>query len=201
MPQTIPVQRAARSAAGPPAERLLATATELFAAHGIRAVGIDRIIAEAGVAKASLYSAFGSKDGLVTAYLERLDQRDRARWTAAVAKVTDPLDRVLAFFDLAAASAPIRNFRGCQYLNAATEFPGHDLPMLAPVRAHRAWVREVMVSALRDAGCLDASEVAERVQVIYDGTLAGTKFTHSDEAINIGRSMAVGLIAASLPRG
>ena len=201
MPETLPVQRPARSAAGTPAERLLATATELFAAHGIRAVGIDRILAEAGVAKASLYSAFGSKDGLVTAYLERLDERDRARWAAAVAEVTDPVVRLLTFFDLAAASAPIRNFRGCQYLNAATEFPGQDLPMLAPVRAHRVWVREVMVAALREAGCPSADEVAQRVQVIYDGALAGTKFTHSDEAIQLGRSMAIGLIAASLPRG
>ena len=201
MPETRPVQRPARSAAGTPAERLLATATELFAAHGIRAVGIDRILAEAGVAKASLYSAFGSKDGLVTAYLERLDERDRARWAAAVAEVTDPVVRLLTFFDLAAASAPIRNFRGCQYLNAATEFPGQDLPMLAPVRAHRVWVREVMVAALREAGCPSADEVAQRVQVIYDGALAGTKFMHSDEAIQLGRSMAIGLIVASLPHG
>ncbi|HEY5857628.1 MAG TPA: helix-turn-helix domain-containing protein [Aldersonia sp.] len=195
------MRRPARSAAGTPAERLLATATELFAAHGIRAVGIDRILSESGVAKASLYSAFGSKDALVTAYLERLDQRDRARWTDAVAEVTDPVVRVLTFFDLAAASAPIRNFRGCQYLNAATEFPGQDLPMLAPVRAHRAWVRAVMVAALREAGCLEAEEVAQRVQVIYDGALAGSKFAQSEDAIHLGRRMAVDLIAASRQRG
>ncbi|WP_236721662.1 TetR/AcrR family transcriptional regulator [Prescottella equi] len=177
-----------------PAERLLAAATELFAANGIRAVGIDRILAESGVAKASLYSSYGSKDGLVHAYLEALDLRDRTRWEGAVADVAAPLDRVLAFFDLAAASAPVRNFRGCQYLNAATEFPGDEVPMLAPVQAHREWVLARIVENLVAAAVPDAEAVAARVQLIYDGALAGSKFTHSEEPIHLGRRMAEELL-------
>ena len=175
-------------------ERLLAAATELFAAIGIRAGGIDRILAESGVAMASLYSSYGSKEGLVHAYLEALDLRDRTRWEGAVADVAAPLDRVLAFFDLAAASAPVRNFRGCQYLNAATEFPGDEVPMLAPVQAHREWVLARIVENLAAADVPDADAVAARVQLIYDGALAGSKFTHSEEPIHLGRRMAEELL-------
>lgn len=203
MPQSRQLSTSARSATASPADRLLATATELFAANGIRAVGIDRILAESGVAKASLYSSFGSKDALVRAYLEGLDMRDRARWADAVAAVADPLARVFAFFDLAAVSAPVRNFRGCQYLNAATEFPGDDVPTLAPVREHREWVLDRIAENLAAAGCARPDELAARVQLIYDGALAGSKFTHSAEPIRLGRAMVAellaGAVAASAP--
>ncbi|WP_305093441.1 TetR/AcrR family transcriptional regulator [Prescottella sp. R16] len=194
MPQPRQLRNPSRNATASPADRLLATATELFAANGIRAVGIDRILAESGVAKASLYSSFGSKDALVRAYLEGLDMRDRARWADAVAAVDDPLDRVYTFFDLAAASAPVRNFRGCQYLNAATEFPVGEESVLAPVRDHRNWVLERITENLVAAGCPDAATLAARVQLIYDGALAGSKFTHSEDPILRGREMAVELV-------
>ena len=73
-----------------PADRLLDTATKLFAYQGIRAVGIDLILREANVAKSSLYSCFGSKEALVIAYLERLDQADRNRWNERTRKTPEP---------------------------------------------------------------------------------------------------------------
>lgn len=91
--------------AAPPAQRLLETATELFAAQDIREVGIDRILAEAGVAKASLYNLYGSKEALVLAYLTALDQADRKRYHGAAARLDDPVEQILLFFDLAAAAA------------------------------------------------------------------------------------------------
>jgi AcrR family transcriptional regulator len=178
----------------PPAERLLDTAGALFAELGIRAVGIDRILAEAGVARASLYSSYGSKDGLVHAYLDRLDHRDRTRWNDAVADIDDPVDRVLTFFDLALASAPGKNFRGCQYANAATEFPEERIE---PVLAHREWLLDTLVALLDRAGAVDSVLVADRVQLIYDGALAGSKFEHSTEPIRRGRDLAAELIGAA----
>ncbi|MGD1109691.1 MAG: helix-turn-helix domain-containing protein, partial [Mycobacterium sp.] len=73
-----PAGESRRSAS--PADRLLAVATKLFAAHGIRAVGIERILRESGCAKASLYDFYGSKAALVLAYLSRLDHADRHKW-------------------------------------------------------------------------------------------------------------------------
>lgn len=191
-----PKGKAERSPSKPsPATRLLDTASTLFAEHGIRAVGIDRILAEAGVARASLYSSYGSKDALVLAYLEDLDQRDRQRWHTAVEPLDDPIAKILTFFDLAMQSAPKKNFRGCQYANAATEFPQEPLE---PVLAHREWLNSTLVELLDLAGVTEPEAVARRVQLIYDGALSGSKFEHSVEPIRFGRKMARDVIGSHL---
>src|SRR5882757_5138719 len=82
-----------------PRERLLAAANELFYAEGVQTVGIDRIIEHAGVAKASLYNTFGSKEALVRAYLESRHARTLDRLRRAVDRHTDPRARLLAVFD------------------------------------------------------------------------------------------------------
>lgn len=174
-----------------PADRLLRAASDLFAAQGIRAVGIDQILREAGVAKASLYSSYGSKDALVTAYLHELDQGDRNRWNAAVAAQRDPLVKVLTFFDLAGAAARARDFRGCLYANAATEFPGTEL---APVRAHREWVRTTVTALLRDAGVSRPDNLARQVQLLYDGALTASKIERSVAPITLARKLTRELI-------
>ncbi|WP_078327234.1 TetR/AcrR family transcriptional regulator [Mycobacteroides salmoniphilum] len=170
-----------------PADRLLRAAADLFATQGIRAVGIDQILRESGVAKASLYSSYGSKDALIVAYLEELDQRDRNRWDAAVATRRDPIAKVLTFFDLAAAAAHARNFRGCLYANAATEFPGTEWE---PVRAHRAWFRATVTALLREAGISRPDNVARRVQLFYDGALTASKMEKSVAPITLARKLA-----------
>lgn len=176
-----------------PSQRLLETASALFAENGIRAVGIDRILADAGVARASLYSSYGSKDALVLAYLDHLDHRDRARWAEAVEGLDDPVAKILMFFDLAMRTASTKNFRGCQYANAATEFPQE---ILEPVVAHREWLRVTLVELLVEAGVPDPANVAVRLQLIYDGALAGSKFEHSIAPIRLGRDMVAALVAA-----
>lgn len=193
---SVPVP-ATTTAKASPADRLLESATALFAAHGIRAVGIDRIIGEAGVARASLYSAFGSKDALVTEYLHQLDLRDRRRWEDAAVGIEDPLGRVFAFFDLAIASAPIRNYRGCQYLNATTEFPGELDGVLTPVREHRDWLHQQLTALLTAAEVADAPVLATKIQTIYDGALAGSKFDRSEDPIRVGRGMVADLLAVA----
>src|SRR3954467_1986168 len=87
-------------------DRLLAAADELFYAEGVHTVGIDRIIEHAGVAKASLYSTFGSKDELVRAYLQGRHQARRDRITATLAPLATPREKLLGVFDaLAEATA------------------------------------------------------------------------------------------------
>lgn len=178
-----------------PAERLLATATELFASQGIRAVGVDQILRQATVAKASLYSTYGSKDALVLAYLSTLDQRDRNRWRDAVTDVADPLTRVLVFFDLAIAVAPTRGFRGCLYANAATEYPDTEL---APVREHRQWMHAILAGLITEAHpaqSVAAADLAHRIQLIYDGALVGSKIERSTEPLRRARALTVELLS------
>ncbi|MCX8563942.1 TetR family transcriptional regulator [Mycolicibacterium mucogenicum] len=189
-----PDRPAPRTDTGGPAQRLLDTASNLFAAQGIRAVGIDTILREAGVAKASLYSSYGSKDALVIAYLNELDQADRNRWESKTAGIDDPVEKLLSFFDLAAAAARKRQFRGCLYANAATEFPGDTLE---PVRAHRLWMRRLLSELLRDAEVPDAAAVAQRIQLIYDGALTASKLERSVAPIGLARQMALELVTST----
>lgn len=190
---TAPTGTASGSVARP-AQRLLDTAAELFADQGIRAVGIDQILREAGVAKASLYSTYGSKDALVIAYLADLDHNDRNRWTQAVATTADPVRRILAFFDLASAAATRRDFRGCLYANAATEYPGTELE---PVRAHREWLRTTLTELLGPAGAAHPDILARRIQLLYDGALLGSKLERSTEPIAAARVLTEELIRTS----
>src|SRR5690349_2759257 len=102
-------------------ERLLAAADELFYEEGIHTVGIDRVIERAGVAKASLYSTFGSKDELIRAYLQaRLDAR-KARILGAIEPLATPRERILGVFDALARTCAQPNFRGCAFVNASAE--------------------------------------------------------------------------------
>lgn len=167
-----------------PAERLLDTAATLFDREGIRAVGIDRLIAQAEVARASLYQHFGSKDALVVGYLERADRADRAGFARATRALdAAPLDRIRTVFALAHASAQRRRYRGCRYLNALTEFPERDHPVRKVVLAHRDWLTEELTRALEQAGAPHPAELAARIQLLYDGALVGSKATHSAEPI------------------
>src|SRR3954469_8548888 len=98
-------------------ERLLAAADELFYAEGVHTVGIDRIIERAGVAKASLYSSFGSKEELVRAYLENRHEIRRNRLLAGLERFDNPRDRLLGVFDVLAELTATPGFRGCAFYN------------------------------------------------------------------------------------
>jgi len=124
-----------------PADVTLAAATELFYAEGIHTVGIDRVIERAGVAKASLYSTFGSKDELVRAYLQARAEARRTRYTERLARYPDPRDRILAIFDLLAESVVAPSYRGCAFINASAEGPRDDSPVTQVTREMRGWLR------------------------------------------------------------
>jgi AcrR family transcriptional regulator len=181
-----------------PAERLLETATTLFGLHGIRAVGIDRLLEEAKVARASMYQAFGSKDGLVVAYLARQHANDQAAYQSAVEHHEAPIDRVLAAFDLAESGARRLRYRGCLYLNAATEFPDHAHPVTAAALEHRQWLHDQWLACLRHAGAADPAALANQVQLLYDGALAGSKASRSCEPIRLARQMAEQMIRRAI---
>jgi AcrR family transcriptional regulator len=170
-----------------PADRLLAAATDLFGKHGIRAVGIDRILREADCAKASLYSSFGSKDALVIAYLTELDVADRNRFAQAIESVTDPVARVLMFFDLAHSKGLRHDYPGCLYSSAASEFPG---VRFEPIDEHRRWVRATLSGLLKTAGVRRPASLARQIQLLYDGALVASKVEQSVEPIRFGRGLA-----------
>src|SRR5271166_3664512 len=122
-------------------ERIVATAGRLFYAEGVRAVGIDRVIAEAVVAKATLYAHFASKDELVVAYLERVDEVWRAELEAAAAAAGgDPRAQLVGVFDAVRSACARDGYAGCGFLNAAAEYRAGTAPRQVVMR-HKAGVR------------------------------------------------------------
>ena len=156
-------------------ERILDTAFRLFYAHGIRAVGVDRIIAESGVAKATFYKWFPAKDDLVVAYLDKVD----GIWSgqlhdAAEAAGPDPADELVGLFDALGAACRREGYRGCAFINAASEFQDPDGPIMRGVLAHRAWFYALVRDAFATAGHPDPDQAAGHYIMLRDGaTTAG----------------------------
>lgn len=182
-----------------PAERLLEAATALFAREGIRAVGVERIIEHADVARGSLYQSYGSKDGLIVAYLRHQDARDRGAYDRARHGLDDPLEEVLVAFDLAARSARRRGFRGCLYLNAATEFPDLRHPSSAVIREHREWLGSAWRRSVAALGAADPDAVVAELTLLYDGGLVGSKIAKSTAPIELAREMAARRLRSLVP--
>src|SRR5580700_10542370 len=105
----------------PARERLLAAADELFYQEGANLVGIDRVIERAGVAKASLYDCFGSKEELIRAYLQQRHEARQVRVQERLARCPTPREKILAVFDLMAEAVAQPDFRGCAFARASAE--------------------------------------------------------------------------------
>jgi AcrR family transcriptional regulator len=126
-------------------EHVLEVAHELFYWHGIRATGVDRVAAEAGIAPTTLYRLFASKDELVAAYIERAFRLYR-EWfdTAAGSGGALPRDQILAVFDALAEQVQPHQCRGCPFLMALAEFPDAEHPARQVAIEMKTWVRERM---------------------------------------------------------
>jgi AcrR family transcriptional regulator len=181
-------------------DRLLAAADELFYAEGVHTVGIDRVIERAGVAKASLYSSFGSKDELVKAYLEGRHTVRRARIMQGLERFDNPRDRLLGVFDVLAEIAASPGFRGCAFYNATAE-SGPGGPVEEVSTAARAWTRGLFTELARDAGAADPVTLADQMLILYDGSNVGARMDHSAAAAVLARAIAAGLLDAATAAG
>jgi len=190
-----------KGAAKPTArDRLLAAADELFYREGIRTVGIDRVIEQAGVAKASLYNAFGSKDALVRAYLEGRHAASAARFTRHIERYTDPRDRLLAVFDAQAELLSQPDFRGCAFACASAEAqPGDQVDQAAAV--YRGWLRERIAELAAEAGVPDPETLARQLQVIYDGGVLAARMDREPGIAEACRAAGAALVDAALRTG
>jgi AcrR family transcriptional regulator len=177
-------------------ERLLSAADELFYAEGVHTVGIDRVIERAGVAKASLYSSFGSKDGLVRAYLEGRQERRRTRILTKLERFGTAREKLLGIFDVLAEAAADPGYRGCAFYNASAEAtPGGAVQEVSD--NSRAWTRALMVDLARDAGAPDPETLAEQLVILYDGTNVGVRMDRNPASAATARTVAEVLLDAA----
>jgi len=152
-------------------ERILATAEELFYREGIRAVGIDTIIEQSGVAKMSLYRSFPSKDDLVAAYLERRGARYWKWWDEVTARhPDDPRRQLEDLFAAIAERVQHPKYRGCAFLNAATEFPEAGSRARTAALAHKEEMRKRLLKLCRAVGARQPRVLADQLLMVIDGT-------------------------------
>lgn len=180
-------------------DRLLAAADELFYAEGVNSVGIDRVIERAGVAKASLYSTFGSKDELVRAYLEARHRARVDRFTAELAGITDPRERILEVFTVLGRVFGSRPFRGCAFVNAAAEArTGTAVESISA--EYRQWLRDFFGGLVVEAGAADPDALTAQLVLLYDGATVGATMDHDPTPADTARTVAAMLIDGALQR-
>jgi AcrR family transcriptional regulator len=150
--------------------RILAAASGLFYAHGIRATSADRIIEQVGITKVTFYRHFRTKSDLVVAYLEQQATAERT-WIESARRKGDPLGtlRTLAT-DIGAASCR-PGFRGCAFINAAAEFADPDDPARRAVDAHRRWMLDLFAEVAAEAGVDDIDAAARQLMILRDGAM------------------------------
>jgi AcrR family transcriptional regulator len=162
-------------------DRLLSAADELFYAEGVHVVGVDRIVERAGVTKASLYNAFGSKDELVRAYLENHFRRRQARIAQILASHTSPRERLLAVFDEVEGMLAGSAFRGCRFISAAAESqPGDAGEVVA--ENYRAWLWSLFTELAREVGVSNPKQFGRQLFLLYDGAAVAARMDDDREA-------------------
>lgn len=154
-------------------ERLLRTASELFYREGIHSVGVDRIIGEAGVTRATFYRHFPSKEDLVEAYLGVEDANIKAAFDAAEASGAPPREMLALVVEGLADDVARHHTRGCPFINAAAEYPDAESGVRIAVAAHRAWFRGELEQLLRAADADDPVETAGELVLLRDAAMVG----------------------------
>lgn len=157
----------------PAKQRILTTADRLFYDDGIRAVGIDRLIALSSVTKATFYKHYGSKDRLILEYIAYRHLQVAEALDAAAQECDEPeeLIRELGRMQVRFINGP--GFRGCPFLNAATEFTDPSHPVRRAVDDHREWFRGILETLLRSAGHPLPGDAADDLVLARDGAMLG----------------------------
>lgn len=156
-----------------PRERLLRVAASLFYREGIKGVGVDRILREAGVTRATMYRHFRGKEDLVEAYLELEDETIRGYFAEAASGDLTPEEMLTRVVDGIAEDATRYHDRGCPFVNAAAEYPDPDSPVRAIIRRHRAWFRDELTQIVGAVGVAEPERVAGALVLLRDATLVG----------------------------
>ncbi|MBM9503265.1 TetR/AcrR family transcriptional regulator [Actinacidiphila acididurans] len=178
----------------PVRERLIDAATELFYAHGLRAVSADKIIERVGTTKVTFYRHFKTKDDLVVAYLEGCAAVERHGMNSAIAQADGDIDTALRLIsEMIDTMACSPGFRGCAFINAAAEYPDPASPVRQVVEAHRAWYTKTFEQLITPLELPEQAAVADDLMVLRDGAMvagylgeptgAGGSFLRSCRAI------------------
>ena len=154
-------------------ERVLETAYKLFSQHGTRAVGVDRIIAESGVAKMTLYRNFASKDELILAFLARRQQRWTHEWLQATveSRASTSAQRLLAIFDVFGEWFARDDFEGCSFINVMLELDDAGSPVRRESVRQLSEIRGFLGGLAEEAGVADVDGFARQWHILMKGCI------------------------------
>jgi AcrR family transcriptional regulator len=169
-----------------PRDRVLDTADRLFFSVGVHAVGVDRIIDEAGVARATLFRHFRTKDDLVAAYLERRADHARATLIELRAEHADPGRMLAAIADVVDGYRNQPGFRGCEFINAAAEFADPEHPAHRLAVEQRRWITDFLAGTLAQLGHRDSAETAEAMLMVRTGALIAASLELGVDGAGVG---------------
>ena len=176
---------------------LLETALKLFNENGYHATGIDLIIAEAGVAKTTLYRHFETKEDLILAALARRDENERDAMRAFVEQSTShPTERLLVTFDFLEALFREERFRGCFFLSAAGEHKDASDPVFRAASMHKRLVLAYFEELAYAARLAEPKRIAGEINLLHEGALAVAQMTRTSEPARQAKRMASRLLAA-----
>ena len=171
-----------RSDSGPKArDRIFAVARDMFYQRGIRAVGVESIVAAAGATKMSLYRSFPSKDDLVVAYLKERDAMYWRWWDGIMDEhAGDPRAQIVALVSSVAQRTSRVGYRGCPFTNAATEFPEAEHPGRAIAAENKRELRARLRNLAAAAGARDAAALGDQLFVLIEGAYASGQIMGQD---------------------
>lgn len=183
-----------------PQDRLIEAATRLFCRYGVNSVGVDAIVDAAGTAKTTLYKAFGSKDGLVEAVLEREGQQWRTWFLAEIdGPGGTPLERLERISPALKSWFAREDFYGCPFINAVGESDKADDRMRTLALAHKKIVLERLSQLCAEAGFAEPVQVAHALGLVIDGAIVAALVTR-DAGVATTASRVCGAVLSSARR-
>lgn len=178
--------------AAPAYDKLIDAAMNLFYDNGFHAVGIDRIIDDAGVTKTTFYNHFESKDALILEVLKRRDEIELEEWSKRMREQggADPRAQILVLFDILDDWFREDGFRGCLFINAAVEFPAPNDPIHITAASHGARLYERIVMLTREAGAPDPAFLTGQIMLLVAGAIVARHVDHDASAAHTARATA-----------
>ena len=176
-------------------DHLIDVAADLFNRHGYHAAGVDRVIAEAGIAKTTLYRHFKSKEDLIVAVLKRVDERFRDDMRRAVERdASEPRAKLLATFDFVNDWFAQKSFYGCPFMSAAGEYGERISPVFQEAAMHKRLMVAYFEELARAAGLREPVRIAEEINLLHEGAIAVAHITGDPDAADRAKAIATRLI-------
>lgn len=180
----------------PVRERIIATASRLFYEQGYNRTGINQILKESGVAKASMYDHFESKEDICVAYLEHMDDQFAYNLTEFLRKKRKGRGRVLGVFDFLQEFYNAENFRGCWCLNTMAEIPQDDQRIKEEIRKQKESLRKIIKSlVVENLPEEEDQTLADQLYLLYEGALMESYLYGSNWPISLVKSMAKKIVS------